>query len=150
MDDVGFSTALCRTLNDARAEYASYAPDRLKLVAKLPMIEPKAAAEELERCVTEHGFVGMVTATHIREKNLDDPRFDVVWENAQRLGGAVSSHASPALHGPGATQFQGRICLGDLFDAHLHHQLAHRVFDAIPLTRGAGRKDHVGTVTFLQ
>jgi hypothetical protein len=42
------------TLNDARAEFASHAPDRIKMVAKLPMIEPKLAAEELERCVTEH------------------------------------------------------------------------------------------------
>src|SRR5262245_27431091 len=58
MGDVAFAGALCRTLNDARAEFASHAPDRLKLVAKVPMIEPKLAAEELDRCVTEHGFVG--------------------------------------------------------------------------------------------
>ena len=92
LGDVDFSVALCRTLNDARAEYASHDPDRLKLVAKLPMIEPKAAAEELERCVTEHGFVGLVTATHIRDKNLDDPSFDPVWEAAERLNVAVCTH----------------------------------------------------------
>lgn len=92
LNDVDFAVALCRTLNDARAEYASYNPDRLKLVAKLPMIEPKAAAEELERCVTEHGFVGFVTATHIQERNLDHPSFDPVWEAAQRLGVAVCTH----------------------------------------------------------
>jgi predicted TIM-barrel fold metal-dependent hydrolase len=63
MGDVEFAGALCRTLNDARAEFASENPERLKLVAKLPMIEPKLAAEELERCVSEHGFVGLVTAT---------------------------------------------------------------------------------------
>jgi predicted TIM-barrel fold metal-dependent hydrolase len=92
--DRDFAVALCRTLNDARAEYAGYAPDRLKLVAKLPMIDPEAAAEELERCVTQHpdGFVGMVTAQHIRDKNLDDPSFDVVWETAQRLDVAVCAH----------------------------------------------------------
>jgi len=38
LGDAKFATALCRTLNDARAEYAAYAPDRLKLVAKLPML----------------------------------------------------------------------------------------------------------------
>ena len=37
MGDPKFSAALCRTLNDARAEYASHAPERLKLVAKLPI-----------------------------------------------------------------------------------------------------------------
>jgi predicted TIM-barrel fold metal-dependent hydrolase len=103
MDDPAFAAALCATLNDARAEYASHAPERLKLVAKLPMIEPKLAAEELERCVAEHGCIGMVTATHIREKNLDHPSFDVVWETAQRLDVAVCTHGGGQA--PGQTPF---------------------------------------------
>jgi predicted TIM-barrel fold metal-dependent hydrolase len=103
MDDAEFAGALCRTLNDARAEFASHAPDRIKMVAKLPMIDPKLAAEELERCVTEHGFVGLVTATHIRDKNLDDPGFDVVWATAQRLGVPVCAHGGGQA--PGQTPF---------------------------------------------
>jgi hypothetical protein len=119
MDDVDFSVALCSTLNDARAEYVSHAPDRLKLVAKLPMIEPRAAAEELARCVTQHAFVGMVTATHIREKNLDDPSFDVVWETAQRLGVAVCTHGGGQA--PGQTPFAV-----DRYDTRLGiHALTH-------------------------
>ena len=121
MDDVAFSIALCRTLNDARAEYAAYAPDRLKLVAKLPMIEPKAAAEELERCVDEHGFVGMVTATHVRDKNLDDPSFDCVWATAQRLGVAVCTHGGGQA--PGQTPV-----MVDRFDTRLAmHSVTHPV-----------------------
>jgi predicted TIM-barrel fold metal-dependent hydrolase len=119
MDDPKFAMALCSTLNDARAEYASHAPDRLKLVAKLPMIEPTAAAEELERCVTQHGFVGLVTATHVREKNLDDPSFDVVWETAQRLDIAVCTHGGGQA--PGQTPFAI-----DRFDTRLGiHALTH-------------------------
>jgi len=121
MDDPAFAASLCATLNDARAEYASYAPDRLKLVAKLPMIEPKAAAEELERCVREHGFVGLVTATHIRDKNLDHPSFDVVWEAAQRLGVAVCTHGGGQA--PGQTPFAI-----DRFDTRLGvHALTHPI-----------------------
>jgi predicted TIM-barrel fold metal-dependent hydrolase len=119
LGDVDFSIALCQTLNDARAEYASHAPDRLKLVAKLPMIEPKAAAEELERCVSQHGFVGLVTATHIREKNLDDPSFDPVWETAQRLNVAVCTHGGGQA--PGQTPI-----LIDRFDTRLGiHAVTH-------------------------
>ncbi len=92
LHDPEFSVALCRTLNDARAEYAAHAPDRLKLVAKLPMIDPDAAAAELERCVREHGMVGMVTAQHVLDRNLDHPAFDVVWRTAQDLGVAVCVH----------------------------------------------------------
>ncbi len=103
LGDPAFAAALCQTLNDARAEYASHAPERLKLVAKLPMIDPQRAALELERCVGEHGFVGMVTATHVREKNLDDPGFDIVWRTAERLGVAVCTHGGGQA--PGQTPF---------------------------------------------
>ena len=121
LGDPAFAAAMCATLNDARAEYASHAPDRLKLVAKLPMIEPKLAAEELERCVTQHGFVGMVTATHLRDKNLDDPSFDPVWETAERLGVAVCTHGGGQA--PGQTPF-----VVERFDTRLGiHAITHPV-----------------------
>ena len=88
----GFAIALCRTLNDARAEFCRYAPARLKSVAKLPLIDPEAATAELRRAVTELGMVGMVTPQHIRERNLDHPSFDVVWREAERLGVPVCVH----------------------------------------------------------
>ncbi len=90
--DRGFAIALCRTLNDARAEFCRYAPARLKSVAKLPLIDPEAATAELRRAVTELGMVGMVTPQHIRERNLDHPSFDVVWREAERLGVPVCVH----------------------------------------------------------
>jgi predicted TIM-barrel fold metal-dependent hydrolase len=92
--DPDFAAVLCRTLNDARAEYAAYAPERLKLVAKLPMIEPELAAAELERCVSTYPgtFVGMVTAQHVLDRNLDDPSFDAVWAVADRHALAVCTH----------------------------------------------------------
>jgi len=119
LGDAKFSAAVCSTLNDARAEYAAFAPDRLKLVAKLPMIEPSAAAEELERCVTEHGYVGMVTAQHIQNRNLDDPAFDVVWEVAERLGVPVCAH--------GGGQAPGQVPVAiDRFDTRLEkHAVTH-------------------------
>jgi hypothetical protein len=126
MDDAEFAGALCRTLNDARAEFASHAPERIKLVAKLPMIEPKLAAEELERCVTEHGFVGLVTATHIRDKNLDDPSLRRRLGHAQRLGVAVCAHGGGQA--PGQTAVRDRA----LRDAARHPR------DHAPGRRDAG------------
>ena len=69
-----------------------FAPKRLMSVAKLPMIDPEAAAAELRRAVTELGMVGMVTPQHVRDKNLDHPTFDVVWRTAEALGVAVCVH----------------------------------------------------------
>ena len=58
------------------------------------MIDPAAAAAELERCVKAWPgiFVGMSTTQHVRERNLDDRAFDVVWSTAESLGVAVSTH----------------------------------------------------------
>jgi hypothetical protein len=69
-----------------------HAPKRLKSIAKLPMIDPDAAVAELRRCVKEHGFVGMVTPSHVRDKNLDHPSFDVLWRTAQELDVTVCVH----------------------------------------------------------
>jgi uncharacterized protein len=90
--DPAFAGALCHTLNDARAEFTRHEPRRLKSIAKLPMIDPEAAAAELRRAVTQLGMVGMVTPQHVRERNLDHPSFDVVWRAAEELGVAVCVH----------------------------------------------------------
>jgi predicted TIM-barrel fold metal-dependent hydrolase len=90
--DPEFSAALCRTMNDAKAAFCSHAPERIKAIAKLPMIDPPAAAAELRRAVTELGLVGMVVPQHIRDKNLSDPSFDVVWAEAERLNATVCVH----------------------------------------------------------
>lgn len=92
MLDREFAVALCRTLNDVRAEFCRREPRRLKSLAKLPLIDPAAAAVELRRAVTELGFVGMVTPQHVLDKNLDHASFDVVWAEAERLGVAVCVH----------------------------------------------------------
>jgi predicted TIM-barrel fold metal-dependent hydrolase len=128
LGDAAFAGALCRVLNDARAEFAAFAPERLKLVAKLPMLEPAMAAEELERCVTEHGFVGMVTAQHILDRNLDDPSFDVVWSTAERLRVPV------CVHGGGQAPGQVPVAI-DRFSTRLaKHAITHPVGAMLALT----------------
>ena len=72
--DHEFAVALCRALNDARAEYTRYRPARLKSVAKLPMIDPEAAAAELRRAVTELGMVGMKRTSTTPASTSTGPR----------------------------------------------------------------------------
>jgi predicted TIM-barrel fold metal-dependent hydrolase len=99
-------------MNDAKAEFCKAAPDRIKAIAKLPMIDPSAAAAELRRAVAELGLVGMVTPQHAREKNLNDPSFDVIWAEAERLGAAVCVHGggqAPDQHPVGVDRFNTRL-----------------------------------------
>ena len=117
--DADFATALCQTINTAKAEFNSFAPDRLKAIAILPMIDPVRAAAELRRSVKELGLVGMVTRQHIRDKNLDDPSFDVVWAEAEKLGVPV------CVHGGGQAPDQFPIAV-DRYSSRLEvHALTH-------------------------
>lgn len=79
-------------------EYCQKHPDRFFAFATLPTQNGKAAAEELERCVQEYGFVGaMINGfTNTQDPNkglyLDDPQFDALWATAERLGKPIFIH----------------------------------------------------------
>jgi predicted TIM-barrel fold metal-dependent hydrolase len=97
-------------MNDAKAAFCARAPARIHAVAKLPMIDPAAAAAELNRAITELGLVGMVCPQHIRDKNLDDPSFDVVWGEAERLGVPVCVHGGGTPSRSAASCTASRSC----------------------------------------
>jgi predicted TIM-barrel fold metal-dependent hydrolase len=117
--DRDFAIALCRAINDAKAAFNRNDPARFRGVAKLPLIDPEAAAAELERAVTGLGLVGAVVPQHVREKNLDHPSFDVVWAAAERLGVPV------CVHGGGQAVDQAPVAI-DRFSSRLEvHALTH-------------------------
>ena len=75
--------AYARKLNSWVAnEVIPVYPDRFRAFATLPLSEPEAAADELERSVREHGFVGCMSYGAIDGKYLDHVDFEPV------LGGA--------------------------------------------------------------
>lgn len=49
---------IAKRANDALAEECAKRPDRFRAFAALPLQDPDAAAQELQRCVTDLGFVG--------------------------------------------------------------------------------------------
>jgi predicted TIM-barrel fold metal-dependent hydrolase len=125
--DRDFAAALCRAINDSKAAFNRHAPARFKAVAKLPMIDPQAAVAELRRATTELGLVGMVVTQHVREKNLNDPSFDVVWAEAERLGAPV------CVHGGGQAPDQFPVGI-DRFNTRLEvHALTHPLGNMIAL-----------------
>ena len=56
--DVAQAVATARAANDLLAEEVRKRPDRFAGLAALPMQDPEAAANELERCVRDFGFKG--------------------------------------------------------------------------------------------
>ena len=83
---------LAREANDYLARSIAPHPDRLAAFATLPTAAPEAAADELERTVTELGFKGALINGHSRGQFLDDRRFWPIFERAQRLEVPIYLH----------------------------------------------------------
>ena len=79
------AVAFARNLNNELARTIAERPDRFVAFAHLPTSIPEAAADELERTVTEHGFKGALISGTIRGAFLDDPKFAPLLARAERL-----------------------------------------------------------------
>lgn len=83
--DPAKASELARGANDELAKEIAMQPDRYRGFAHLAMQDAKGAADELERCVKELGFVGAMVNGHTNGVYLDDARYDVFWERMQAL-----------------------------------------------------------------
>ncbi|HEY2534681.1 MAG TPA: amidohydrolase family protein [Xanthobacteraceae bacterium] len=86
------ATELTRQANDTLAATVSKYPERLLGFATLPMLDPAAAARELERTVRDLGFVGTLINSNINGRHLDDKFFWPVFECAEALGVPIYLH----------------------------------------------------------
>ena len=84
--------AVARDYNNALAEAVARHPDRYRGFAHLPLLEPDAAAAELERTVKELGFHGVLVNGATDGRFLDDPRFEPVLARAEALDVPIYIH----------------------------------------------------------
>ena len=67
-------------------------PGRYQAYATLPLQDPEASADELERAVREDGFVGAMTNGFIGKKFLDHPDFEPLLARAEALDVPIYLH----------------------------------------------------------
>ena len=93
----GFADARAAAYNDWLFHTYLEADPRFKGVAMLPVQDPALAAAELRRAVAELGMVGgmLPEGPYL----FGRPEFDVVYEEAQRLGVPLAVHAGGRLTG---------------------------------------------------
>ena len=89
--DVGRAIEVARIANDVLAEQVQKRPDRFQGFASLPMQDPDAAIEELNRCVKQLGFKGALVNgfSQVGEEDsaifLDEERYWPFWEEVESL-----------------------------------------------------------------
>jgi 2,3-dihydroxybenzoate decarboxylase len=83
--DAPTAVRLARDANDRLAKVIAARPDRFSGFAALPTPDPKAAAAELERTISELGFKGAMVHGLTNGVFFDDKRFWPIFERAQAL-----------------------------------------------------------------
>jgi aminocarboxymuconate-semialdehyde decarboxylase len=81
-----------RYVNDHLAKITRNYPKRFTALGTLPMQDVARACEELMRCRHELNLPGVEIASHIMDRNLDDPYFDPFYETAEKLGMCIFVH----------------------------------------------------------
>lgn len=92
--DPAISIKLAADANDQVYQATVKHPERLKGFATLPMMCPKAAADELERCVRKLGFVGALINGAVKGRYMDDKFFWPVFARAEKLSVPIYLHPS--------------------------------------------------------
>lgn len=90
--DAAQAVPLARGANDRLHEAIRANPQRLSGFATLPAADPKAAADELERCVTRLGLKGAMVHGLTQGRFIDDKRFWPIFERAQALDVPIYVH----------------------------------------------------------
>ena len=85
---------LATRVNDRLYETVRAHPDRYAAFAVLPTADPKASADELERCVTRYGFKGAMTHGLQQGEFLDTPKYWPIYERAAALDVPIYLHPS--------------------------------------------------------
>jgi 2,3-dihydroxybenzoate decarboxylase len=135
--DAATGTSLARRVNDQLYRIVQKYPGKFAGLAALAPQDPRGAADELERAVKELGLKGASINSHTRGEYLDDKKYWVIFERAERLGVPIYIH--PRMPSPGmlkpyltypslATAMSGfaaevslhalRLILSGLFDEH--------------------------------
>ncbi|OPB98019.1 amidohydrolase family protein [Elizabethkingia occulta] len=78
--------------NDMIASRIERDTDRFRAFAHLPMTNPAAAADELERTVKIHNFCGALINGTTNGEFLDDPKYAVIFERAEMLDVPIYLH----------------------------------------------------------
>lgn len=119
--------------NDRIVGIAEKRPDRFRGIGTLPLAHPKAAVAEAQRLHEDLGLRGVEIGTDVVGTDLDDPKFEPVWETLADLGIVVILHPAGFTEGQRLTDYYlvnviglplsstlavTRLILGGVFERH--------------------------------
>jgi len=117
-------------VNDAFAEIVQARKGRFLALATLPLNDPAASAQELERGCRVLGFRGAMLFSNVNGEGLDQERFWPIYETANDLGAVLYIHPTHPVGVEAMQDFWLMPLVGFLMDTTL--AAAKIVFSGIP------------------
>jgi aminocarboxymuconate-semialdehyde decarboxylase len=110
-------TAWARLLNDSMAEAVADCPASASAHATVHLADPRAAAAELDRAVTELGMRSVMIPASLPEGRLTDDHYGDLWSAAVQYGVPVILHGT--TRSPASELLRRYPGLGGLFSRHV-------------------------------
>jgi uncharacterized protein len=125
--DTDLLAACCRAYNDWSAEFCSYAPDRLRFAAILPIQDPEKAIAEAHRTAKMDAVSFFMRPNPVLGRNLYHNDYWPLWGEIEKLSKPVSIHdaASPRLPS-----------FGERMDTHTSGHILSHPFEAMATMAG--------------
>jgi aminocarboxymuconate-semialdehyde decarboxylase len=125
---------LAQVYNDACSAAHKKYPDRFIGFAMLPMQAPDLALTELERAGRLPGLRGVMMATAVRGKNLDEQTFFPIYAKCEELGWPIFAHPVAPLGGERMSKYYLSNLLGNPVEIGLaaYTLILGGVLDAFP------------------
>jgi 2,3-dihydroxybenzoate decarboxylase len=135
--DAPTAIRLARSSNDYLRSQIALHPTRYRGFAHLAMQDVDAAGDELERCVSELGFLGALINGNTNGVYLDDERYFPFWERVLALDVPVYIHPADPFVAPqvleGYPEMQGAVWGWSTDNSsHFLRMLFSGVFDRYP------------------
>jgi aminocarboxymuconate-semialdehyde decarboxylase len=124
-----FSHRLARAWNDDAVAAHTAFPDRLVVLATLPMLDPDRAIDEINRVSQLRGVRGIYMGTNINNRDLDDPLFEPIFARIEALGLPIFLHPQQTIGGPRLSVFYLNNFLGNPFDTTI--AACHLIFGGV-------------------
>lgn len=94
------ATIAAKLANDFLSSNIKRHPKRYRGFACIALQDPKSAVMELERCINELGFLGVLINGHTRGRYLDHPSYDNFWKKLVKLDVPLYLHPTATYDQP--------------------------------------------------
>ena len=107
---------VAQLIHDSLAGVLAKHPTRFRGLCTLPLQNEAAAATELDRCVKQLGFKGILLYTNLAGAWCDEPQFHWLYARAEELGLPILLHPSKPMTTDQVKGYELTSTLGNMFE----------------------------------